>query len=108
SLGLTALDLYCGAGGATRGLQQAGFHVTAVDIKPQPHNPANTFIQADVLTLSVDFLRGFDFVWASPPCQAHSVLKHAHNARPHVDLIGPTRELLIASGVPYTIENVIG
>jgi len=50
--GLTALDLYCGAGGATRGLQMAGFHVTAVDIKPQPRNPADRFIVADVLTLS--------------------------------------------------------
>ena len=30
-----ALDLFCCAGGATRGLQEAGFHVTGVDIKPQ-------------------------------------------------------------------------
>ena len=31
------LDLFCKAGGATRGYQLAGFHVTGVDIEPQPH-----------------------------------------------------------------------
>ena len=105
---MKALDLFAGAGGATRGLQMAGFTVTAVDIAPQPHNPAHRFIQADVLELSVEFIRGFDFVWSSPPCQAHSSMRVLHNARRHVDLIGPTRDLLIAAGVPVAIENVVG
>jgi len=86
----------------------AGFHVTAVDIKARPRNPADRFIQADVLSLTPDFLKGFDFIWSSPPCQAHTVLKHAHNAKTHADLIAATRELLIASGRPYCIENVVG
>ena len=82
--------------------------MTGVDINAQPHNPADRFIQADALELSIDFVRGFDFVWASPACQAHTSLRHAHNAKRHLDLIGPTRELLVAAGVPYCIENVVG
>lgn len=33
---LRCLDLFCGAGGAAKGLQEAGYHVTGVDIRPQP------------------------------------------------------------------------
>jgi DNA (cytosine-5)-methyltransferase 1 len=105
---MKALDLFCGAGGATRGLKLAGFHVTGVDLVPQPHYCGDSFICADVLGLSIDFVRSFGFVWASPPCQAHSSMRVLHNAKRHLDLIGPTRELLTAAGVPYAIENVVG
>jgi DNA (cytosine-5)-methyltransferase 1 len=103
-----ALDLFCKAGGATRGLQRAGFHVTGVDIKPQSRYCGDRFIQMDVTTMPVVKLCLFDFIWASPPCQAHTAMKSAHNAKPHVDLIPQTRSLLSASGVPYVIENVVG
>lgn len=54
---MKALDLFSCAGGAAHGLQLVGLDVTGVDIKPQPHNPADRFIQADALSLSIDFLR---------------------------------------------------
>lgn len=100
---LRALDLFCGAGGATRGLQRAGFHVTGVDINPQPRYCGNTFHQADALTYPLD---GFHFIWASPPCQAYSALKSCTNQ--HAKLIGPVRRRLRAASIPYAIENVPG
>jgi DNA (cytosine-5)-methyltransferase 1 len=105
---LRALDLFAGAGGASRGLQLAGFHVTGIDIEAQPHYIGDAFIQGDALKLEPAFLEGFDLIWASPPCQAHSSLKVLHNAHKHPDLVAATRELLRASGRPYVIENVVG
>lgn len=102
---MKALDLFCGAGGATKGLQRAGFHVTGIDLKPQPRYCGDVFIQADALKPPVD-ISDFDFIWASPPCQAHTSMKSMYNAKQHVDLIPETREILKKSGKPYVIENV--
>lgn len=101
------LDLFCGAGGAAEGYRQAfgDVEIIGVDIAPQPRYPF-TFVQADAMEYPAD---GFDFIHASPPCQAFT----AYRRRPdHVgeypDLIAPTRERLEATGVPYVIENVRG
>lgn len=76
---MKAIDLCCGAGGATKGLQRAGFHVTGVDIKPQPHYCGDAFIELDALDPSLD-LSGYDFKWASPPCQGYTTMS---NRYPH-------------------------
>lgn len=101
-----ALDLFCKAGGASMGLHLAGFDVTGVDIEPQPRYPFR-FIQADALGFP---LEGYDFIWASPPCQRYSI---ASQCRPglageYPDLIAPIRDRLERAGVPYVIENVAG
>ena len=100
-----ALDLFCGAGGVTRGLQLAGFHVTGVDIRPQPRYVGDAFIQGNALDVDTE---GYDFIWASPPCQAFTMLRHMPTARMHPNLIPQTRRKLVAAGVPWVIENVPG
>ena len=101
-----ALDLFCGAGGASLGLRQAGFRVVGVDISPQPRYPFE-FKCRDALDASLTLDR-YDFIWASPPCQAHTAMKTMHNAKPHDDLIAPIRAMLKRSGKLYCIENVEG
>lgn len=110
------LDLFCGAGGCAKGYQRAGFEVIGVDVKAQPRYCGDRFIQADALgfmegllyfgfahNLRLEF---FDAIHASPPCQAYSVVTRDKSGHP--DLVAAVRELLIATGLPYVIENVPG
>lgn len=123
------LDLFCKAGGAAMGLHSAfpKAEIVGVDIEEQPRYPF-TFVQADAMTFRVcGFVGGsldhypeicddcgrhcdehFDFAWASPPCQHYCALNTMTNAREHPDLVGPLRERLKASRLPYAIENVFG
>ena len=100
------LDLYCGAGGAAEGYRRAGFtEIVGLDITPQRHYPF-TFIQANALRPPLN-IRLFDLIHASPPCQVHSKTRPLAGKH-HQDLVSQTREMLIASGKPYVIENVPG
>jgi len=102
-----ALDLFCGGGGAARGILEAGFdEVVGIDIVDHSKAYPGEFIKGDALALGGLDCSEYDFVWASPPCQHASVgALMRGTAGNHVDLIEPTRELL--AGHPYTcIENV--
>jgi DNA (cytosine-5)-methyltransferase 1 len=104
------LDLFCGAGGAAVGLHRAGFDVVGVDIRRQPRFPFKFELADAMSVLCWRWLReDYDFVWASPPCQAFT----AYRRRPgHVgeypNLIDRVRERLEVTGLPYVIENVRG
>jgi DNA (cytosine-5)-methyltransferase 1 len=113
-----ALDLFCGAGGASMGLYRAGFDVTGVDM--QPFNQQADmfggggvdrypfeFIQGDALTVD---LSGYDLIWASPPCQDFTRYHRREPGRiaPRGNLIPAIRSRLAASGVAWIIENVEG
>lgn len=100
-----ALDLYCGAGGASMGLINAGYEVHGVDKHPQPRYSGKSFRLLNVLEMELTELQSYDLIWASPPCQAHSTISWQHGYF-HENFIPTTREMLIASGVPFVIENV--
>ena len=106
---LKALDLFCGAGGTSKGLVDAGFDVTGIDIKDQPEYPFK-FIKMDATKVTLDFLKEFDFIWSSPPCQLFSIARNLGNAQGNKcsasNLIPETRKLLELSGKPFVIENV--
>lgn len=104
------LDLFCCAGGAAVGYHRAGFDVVGVDIDPQPNYPFD-FVRADALDYLADIVDsdapGFVAIHASPPCQAHSDLQKQSKLE-YEDFVPRVRELLVASGLPFVIENVEG
>lgn len=123
------LDLYAGQGGATRGYQDAGWTVAAVDRDAAAlrRNPAEYRYVGDVLTVLAALLAGgtlpftrrdgttvqlglddFDAIHTSPPCQGYSIATAGNpSARAkHERLIAATRRLLVLTGLPWVIENV--
>jgi len=91
------------------GYHLAGFNVVGVDIALRRHYPF-PFVQANALDILADpdWARMFDAVHASPPCQPYSITRVTHNAYEWPDLLQPTRDALLAWGLPYVIENVPG
>lgn len=132
------LDLFCCEGGAAHGYALAGFKVYGVDLFKHKDAKGRTkgfsqkryrhpSYQGDVIDVLVRLIAGekipftapdgtvehlglddFEAIHASPPCQRHSAGTRAITREEYPDLIGPTRELLIATGKPYIIENVPG
>lgn len=102
------LDLFSGAGGCARGYQLAGFHVTGVDIAPQPRYAGDAFIQADALEFVAAHGHEFDVIHASPPCQGYSRMRHLPwlKSRDYPMLIDATREALEATDAIWVIENI--
>lgn len=112
------LDGCCGIGGITRGLSSAGRNeVWGVDSNARLRDAwlrsgGTRFICADIIEVLADtsFMRQFDFVHCSPPCQDYSSMAFC---RPELRgryprLINPVQVLLDAWGGPFVIENVEG
>jgi DNA (cytosine-5)-methyltransferase 1 len=90
-------------------LQLAGFRVDGVDNELQPRYPGERFFLGDALAfLREADLSQYDLIWATPPCQRYTSLRHAPGQHRAADLVAPTRELLTRSGRPWVIENVVG
>jgi len=106
---MKVLDLFCGSGGAAFGFAPYFDEILGVDKVKQPYYPFN-YVICDVFDLPLEFFEDFDFIWASPPCQAYSFsTKGARNlGKVYPDLVQQTRQLLDEAKKPYVIENVPG
>ncbi|MDR0807763.1 MAG: DNA cytosine methyltransferase [Gemmobacter sp.] len=97
---LTAIDLFCGAGGLTLGLKNAGFRVLAgVELEDVPANtyrvnhPEALCLQKDIRKLgaaqllkSLGLKRGqLDLLAGCPPCQGFSTLRTRKKIRAVAD-----------------------
>lgn len=125
------LDLFCCEGGASEGYRRAGFLVYGVDNDPRalrrypfPKHCGDALAVMRTLLAggAVDFthpdgtvewltLTDFDVVAGSPPCQAYSITANmpgAGGAEKFPALVPDVRELFVATGLPYVIENVPG
>jgi DNA (cytosine-5)-methyltransferase 1 len=103
--------LYCGEGLAAWGYWLSGRFSEIVGVDCDLKNATRysfDFIHADCLTLDYDFLSQFDFIHASPPCQAYSKVTPKPARKKHMRLIAATHLMLYAIGAPYVIENVEG
>jgi DNA (cytosine-5)-methyltransferase 1 len=102
------LDAYCGAGGAARGYQLAGFYVVGVDVAAQPRYAGDEFHRGDAIEFIRRHGRDFDAIHASPPCQGYSRMRHLPwlRDREYPLLIEPTIAALRATGRPWVLENV--
>lgn len=87
------MDLFCGAGGLTRGLQSAGIKVVAgIDVDAQArfafeHNNKSLFIQGDVRYLNPAVIRrlyprgSVRILAGCAPCNAYSTLRNGRSIR---------------------------
>lgn len=98
------LDLFCGAGGAARGLYIPGAVIYGVDNRPQPHYPY-TLIRGDAMTFPLD---GFDIIHASPPCEGHTPLRNWEHPDTSFMLWQTIERLRVSTAKLWMVENVRG
>lgn len=121
---IVAIDFFCGAGGLTRGLLDAGVKVLAgVDNDErlretyEKNNPPSRFFCKDIREVDIKALRkevgvgeGDQVVYAAcAPCQPFSTLNRAKGPDPRTDLLTVFGEIVKKSPPDFiVVENVPG
>jgi DNA (cytosine-5)-methyltransferase 1 len=130
---ISAVDLFCGAGGLTYGLEQAGIDVAAgVDIDPACAHPyeannAATFYEEDLAEVAaerpgwvsdlLDDDADIQLVAGGPPCQPYSNLNNGQTAESHeksglvsvfADLVAHVDPDVVVMENVYGVRNVDG
>jgi len=89
------LNLYAGIGGNRKLWPSDKIDVTAIELNPdiakiyQDFFPDDKVIVADAHQYLLEHYKDFDFIWASPPCQSHSVTNwflHSQNVIRYPDM----------------------
>ena len=86
--GLTVTDLFCGAGGSSSGLVEAGYKVViaanhwklAID-SHQLNHPDTDHSQADISQVNPAYFPRTHVLWGSPECTNHSIAKGVKRQR---------------------------
>lgn len=116
---MRVLDLFCGAGGASKGISDAGHTVEGVDLNSDlaEHYPYKLYISDALFILdnliSQNEIYGnsiYDAFWASPPCQSYSYAtsQWKNQGYKYPDLVDEVRKRLLKLNKPFVLENVVG
>lgn len=86
--GLTVTDLFCGAGGSSSGLVEAGYKVVIAanhwDLAIKSHqvnHPDTDHSQADISQVNPAYFPRTHVLWGSPECTNHSIAKGVKRQR---------------------------
>lgn len=116
---MKVLNLYAGIGG-NRALWGDDIDVVAVEYDSeiakayQDRYPRDTVVVGDAVEYLLEHFNKFDFIWASPPCPSHSVIKRSQYTRESYKAVLPDPTLyqiisflqLHGRGCKWVIENV--
>jgi len=116
---MKVLNLYAGIGGNRKLWEDV--EVTAVELHPviaqiyRDYFPEDTVIEGDAKECLLEHYQEFDFIWASPPCPTHSLMrKNVSVRRGQVPAVYPDMSLyeiiLFLQGYfegTYCVENVV-
>lgn len=111
------LNLYAGIGG-NRKLWGENHEITAVEYKPEIAIIYHDFFPNDQVVIEdahkylLEHFKEFDFIWSSPPCPSHSVIRKVteHQNPPIYPDMKLYEEILFLQGYfdgKYCVENVI-